>query len=84
MNTLQSTKYTVFFGGTLGTFFLSVIQYMNLEGFVFLQERKCEGPGQDSGLSEPRCAANIHSPPSRDNGNDFGKEQEVGWGFVCR
>ena len=40
MNTLQSTKYTVFSGGTLGTFFLSVIQYMNLEGFVFLQERK--------------------------------------------
>lgn len=51
------TKYKIYclFWGNIRYFFLSVIQYMNLEGFVFLQERKCEGPGQGcSVLPAPR------------------------------
>lgn len=43
INTLQSTKYTVFLGGTLGTFF-SMSYSTWISRALFLQQSKCEGP----------------------------------------
>lgn len=55
MNTLQSTKYTVFWGEHQVLFYLSVIQYMNLAGFVFLQEgKKARGPRAQAARPSPR------------------------------